>query len=108
METEVQVSVHKTKCYLIEFNRDPVGKWYLAKNNDYILLETQEKYQRIERLPTSQSSSILGVWISPDGYSHEQTRCLHQTTTTCSDRVRSGHIWESNKWLYFQTTVKVN
>ena len=75
-------------------------------NDDHLYLEIQEVYQQIEILPPSQASRILGVRISPDGSSHEQTRPLRQTTTSWVDCVRLGHIRKCNTWLYFQTTVK--
>ena len=102
----MQVSVQKTKWYLLEFAWDLALKWHLVKNKAYLSLETHEGYQQIERLPPSQASRILGVWISPDGSSHEKRIRLHQTTSSWADRVRSGHVRKSDAWFYLQSTVK--
>ena len=59
-----------------------------------------------KRLPPLQASRIPGAWIPPSISYHEQTRHPLQTTTSCADRVISGHIRKSYARFYFQTTVK--
>ena len=62
-----QVSVQKTRWYLLDFNCNPEVKWHLEKNNSHLSLKTQEGDKHIEILTPSQASRILGVWISPKG-----------------------------------------
>ena len=63
--------------------------------------------RRVSRKNTpNKVSRILGVCISPDGSSKEQTRRLHQIKSSWSDKVRSGHIKKQDSWYYFQSTVK--
>ena len=72
--TGEQVTVQKTKWYLLDFTGYPAGKLHSENNNDRLSLKTQEGYQPIKRLPPSRSSRIFRVWISPDVTSHDKTR----------------------------------
>ena len=67
--TGVQVSAEKTKWYLMDFKRDPEGKWSLSDKEAKLTPPSQDGGKEIERLFPKQSSRILGVWISPDGFS---------------------------------------
>ena len=60
----------------------------------------------IERLPPYQYYRILGVWISPYGYSDKQTKQLREITTAWADRFRSRQIKKADAWFYFQSKVK--
>ena len=101
-----KVSVNKTKWYLLEFKWDATGKWSLADNKAGLFLNPPDGLQKIERLPPSQASIILCVWIAPDGSLTEQTNQLRTITSLWEKIVRSGHIRESETWYYFHTTIK--
>ena len=103
--TCVQVSVSKIKWHLLDFKWDSTGQCRLAENQADLFLDTPEGPQKIERLPPYQSSRILGVWISPNGSSNEQTKQLKEVNTAWAYRVRSGHTRKANTWFYFQSTV---
>ena len=95
-KTDGKVSVNKTKWYLLELKLDATGKWILADNKTGMFLNPPHGLQKIERLPPSQSSIILCVWISPDGSLTEQTNQLREITSLWENIVRSGHIRESD------------
>ena len=101
-----QVRVSKNKCYLLEFRWDPQGQWRLADNPADLLLNTTQGQNIFERIPPSQASRILGLWIDPDRSSYEHTNQIKSITTACPDRVRSGHKRKADTWYYFQSTVK--
>ena len=71
-----------------------------------MFLRTPEVPQKIERLPPSQFSRILGVCITPGGSSTEHTKQLRSITTAWSDRVRPVHIRKSDDCYYSQMTIK--
>ena len=102
-----QVRVREKKCYLLEFKWDSTGQWRLKDNQADILLNTREGPQKIERLPASQASRIVGSWIYPNGSYNEQTKQLRAITTAWADRVRSGYIRKSDDWYYYHSTVKI-
>ena len=105
-KTGGQVSVRKTKWYLLELKWDSNSQWRLSDNQSDLFLNTPEGPQKREGLPASQDSRILGVWISPAGSSNEQKKQLMTITTAWYDRVRSGHIIKADAWYYYQSTVK--
>ena len=82
-------------------------KWSLADNKAGLFLNPPDGLQKIERLPPSQASIILSVWIAPDGSLTEQTNQLRATTFLWENIVRPGHIRESYAWYYFQTTIQI-
>ena len=87
------------KCY-------PEGKWWLTDKESKLKILSKEGVKEKERLSPEQASKILGVWISPDGSSNEQTIQLHQISASWADKVRSGHIKKKDSWYYFQRTVR--
>ena len=65
-KTDGKVSVNKTKWYLLEFKWDATEKWSLVDNKSSMFLNPPDGLQKIERLPPTQASIILYVWIAPD------------------------------------------
>ena len=61
-----QVSATKTKWYLLVFKLEKAGKLRLAHNKADLFMQTPAGPQKIERLPPSEASKILGFWIDPN------------------------------------------
>ena len=102
-----KVRVNKTKWYLLEFKWDATGKWSLADTKAGLFVNPPDGLQKIERLPPSQASIIICVWIVPDGSWTEQTNQLRAITSLWENIVRPGHIRESDALYYFPTTIKI-
>ena len=58
-----QVSVKKTKWYLLDFKWDKLRNWRVDNNNADLFIQIPKAPQKIERLTPSEASIILGVWI---------------------------------------------
>ena len=54
-----QVSIHKTKYYLLEFVWDSSGKWYLSKNQYHLSLTSPGVRRTVEILPKHHYSRII-------------------------------------------------
>ena len=78
----------------------------MENNNAHLLIQKKKGYQTIERLTPSQVSLIIGICISPDGSSHDQTKRLRQTTTKLVDFVRSGRIKKVTHGFTFRPRLK--
>ena len=91
-----QISVKKNKYYLLEFKWDTARKWRLSENKSDLFLNTPEGPPKIERIPPSQASIIIGAWITPNDSYTEQTKRLREITSSWEDRVQSIHIRNSD------------
>ena len=61
--------------------------------------------QVTKRIPPSNDSIILVVWIAPNGSSNKQKYIIILLTSSWSDIVISWHIRSSDAWHYFHNTV---
>ena len=64
-----KVSTEKKKCHLMVFKWQPEEKILLSDREAKLTPPSQDGGKEIERLSPKQSSRILGIWISPDGFS---------------------------------------
>ena len=81
--------------------------WKLGNNDSDITVTKNNKKDKIERIPPSQASQIMGVCISPDGTLTLQTEKLREITARWADRILSGHIRRAVSWYFFQSTIKI-
>ncbi len=102
-----KVHPDKTSWYLVEFQWTKAGTWRYVHNNEAALsVETPRGRRNINRLPVTQASRILGVWLAPDGNSKRQVDESRKKSLEWASRVNTGHINKSDAWFYFQTTIK--
>jgi len=101
-----QVNEDKSKWCLLEFQWYLTGKCRMAENNGTLTIVNPHGRKTLERLPVTQASQILGVWIATNGSSNEQVRQIRSMTAAWADRVRIGHILWDKAWNYYQTTLK--
>ena len=96
ISTGGQLSDSKTKWYLLEFIWDTIVRWRLEDHSTDLTIDYHNCRITIQRIQTSEAYRFLGVWITPNGSSQEQTyqirKIKHHGQTDSGQATSGGNI----------------